>query len=98
MSSKSEWEDFSQMNDFISAKAMIFLSVTLALITQTMAQIVEPSAWLNYQMLAFIMSTNLAAVILAIFCSTLCRTYFCQYSKSIYSRVLSWNCYFSQFL
>ncbi len=67
MSSKNEWEDFSQMNDFISAKAMIFLSVTLALITQTMAQIVDPSAWLNYQMLAFIMSTNLAAVILAIF-------------------------------
>jgi|TARA_B100001996_G_scaffold344444_1_gene300220 hypothetical protein len=66
MSSKNDWEDFSNMNDFISAKAMIFLSITLALFTQTLAQIVTPSAWLNYQMLAFIMSTNLAAVILAI--------------------------------
>ena len=67
MSSKSDWEDFSNMNDFISAKAMILLSISLALVTQTIAQIVNPSAWLNYQMLAFIMSTNLAAVILAIF-------------------------------
>ena len=54
------------MTDFISAKAMVFLACGLALITQTIAQIIEPSAWLNYQMLAFIMSTNLAAVILAI--------------------------------
>ena len=67
MSSKSDWEDFSNMNDFISAKTMIFLSISLALVTQIIAQIVSPSAWLNYQMLAFIMSTNLAAVILAIF-------------------------------
>jgi len=66
MSLKGDWEDFSNMNDFISAKAMIFLSITLALLTQTIAQIITPSAWLNYQMLAFIMSTNLAAVILAI--------------------------------
>ena len=66
MSSKSDWEDFSNMNDFISAKTMIFLSLGLALITQTLAQIITPTAWLNYQMLAFIMSTNLAAVILAI--------------------------------
>ena len=62
MSSKSDWEDFSNMNDFISAKTMIFLSLGLALITQTLAQIITPTAWLNYQMLAFIMSTNLAAV------------------------------------
>jgi len=67
MSSKSDWEEFSNMNDFISAKTMIFLSISLALVTQIIAQIVSPSAWLNYQMLAFIMSTNLAAVILAIF-------------------------------
>ena len=65
MSSKSDWEDFSK-NDFISAKTMVLLSLGLAMITQTMAQIVNPSAWLNYQMLAFILSTNLAAVILAI--------------------------------
>ena len=64
MSSKSDWEDFSK-NDFISAKTMVLLSLGLAMITQSMAQIVNPSAWLNYQMLAFILSTNLAAVILA---------------------------------
>ena len=40
MSSKSDWEDFSNMNDFISAKTMIFLSLGLALITQTLAQII----------------------------------------------------------
>ena len=67
MSSKSDWEEFSNKNDFISAKTMVLLSISLAMITQTLAQIVSPSAWLNYQMLAFIMSTNLAAVILAIF-------------------------------
>jgi len=66
MSSKNDWEDFANLNDFISAKAMVFLALGLALITQTIAQVIAPSAWLNYQMLAFIMSTNLAAVILAI--------------------------------
>ena len=60
MSSKSEWNDFNQ-TDFISAKTMVFLSLGLALLTQTIAQIITPSFWLNYQMLAFIMSTNLAA-------------------------------------
>ena len=65
MSSKSEWNDFNQQ-DFISAKTMVFLSLGLALITQTIAQVITPSFWLNYQMLAFIMSTNLAAVVLAI--------------------------------
>ena len=67
MSSKSDWSQFAAQNDFISARTMILLSISLAMITQTVAQLVDPSAWLNYQMLAFIMSTNLAAVILAIF-------------------------------
>ncbi|HIK68011.1 MAG TPA: hypothetical protein EYF95_08595 [Flavobacteriales bacterium] len=66
MSSKNDWKEFATMTDFISAKAMVFLAIGLALITQTIAQVIAPSAWLNYQMLAFIMSTNLAAVILAI--------------------------------
>lgn len=66
MSSKNDWDEFANTGDFISAKSMVFLAMGLALITQTIAQIIAPSAWLNYQMLAFIMSTNLAAVILAI--------------------------------
>lgn len=65
MSLKGDWEEFSQ-TDFISAKFMVFLSIGLALVAQTIAQVITPSFWLNYQMLAFIMSTNLAAVILAI--------------------------------
>ena len=41
MSSKSEWNDFNQ-TDFISAKTMVFLSLGLALLTQTIAQIITP--------------------------------------------------------
>jgi hypothetical protein len=66
MSSKNDWEDFANLTDLISAKTMLFLALGLALVTQIIAQLIDPSAWLNYQMLAFIMSTNLAAVILAI--------------------------------
>ncbi len=51
MSSKSEWNDFNQ-TDFISAKTMVFLSLGLALLTQTIAQIITPSFWLLLTLLS----------------------------------------------
>ena len=63
---KDDWTELSEL-DFITAKQMIFICLTIALITQTLAQLVNPTPWLNYQMLAFIMATNVAAVLLAIF-------------------------------
>ena len=44
MSSKNDWKEFATMTDFISAKAMVFLAIGLALITQTIAQVIAPSA------------------------------------------------------
>jgi hypothetical protein len=61
-----DWTELSELN-FITAKQMIFICLTIALMTQTLAQLVNPTPWLNYQMLAFIMATNVAAVLLAIF-------------------------------
>ena len=61
-----EWKELSELS-FITAKQMVVICITIAVLCQTLAQLVNPTAWLNYQMLAFIMATNVAAVLLAIF-------------------------------
>lgn len=67
MSSKNKWDQIAgDESDFISARVMVVIIFSLAFAAQTLAQFISPTAWLNYQMLAFIMSTNLGAVILAI--------------------------------
>jgi len=63
---RDDWKELSELS-FITAKQMIFICLTITLITQVIAQLVVPTAWLNYQMLAFIMATNVAAVLLAVF-------------------------------
>ena len=63
---QDDWTELASLN-FITAKLMVVICVSITLITQTIAQLVDPTAWLNYQMLAFIMATNVAAVLLAVF-------------------------------
>ncbi len=66
--SDKEIDSFTEMTnaEFVSAKQMVVICLTITLITQVLAQLLKPTAWLNYQMLAFILATNLGAVILAI--------------------------------
>jgi len=66
--SEKEIDTFTDMTnaEFVSAKQMVFICLSITIITQIIAQLLTPSAWLNYQMLAFILATNLGAVILAI--------------------------------
>ena len=65
MSKENPHEDITNA-EFISWRQMVVICLTITFVTQTLAQLVAPTAWLNYQMLAFIMATNLGAVILAI--------------------------------
>lgn len=64
MSSKNDWESINE-NSFVSVKWMLIIVLTLSFIVQTLAQFLTPSFWLNYQLLAFILATNVGAVILA---------------------------------
>ncbi len=61
------WDGFEDDGKrFVSAKSMIYYIASLTVIVQLLAQFLEPSNWLNYQLLAFIMATNLGAVLLAV--------------------------------
>lgn len=64
MSSKNEWEVMEE-TEFISVRLMLLVVVVLSIVVQTVAQLMSPSFWLNYQLLAFILATNVGAVILA---------------------------------
>ena len=64
MLSKDDWNTI-QNTDFVSVKGMLIIVVLLSLVVQTLAQFFEPSFLLNYNLLAFILATNVGAVILA---------------------------------
>ena len=64
MSSKNNWKEINEY-DLVSVKWMLIIVLTLSVIVQTVAQLLTPSFWLNYQLLAFILATNVGAVILA---------------------------------
>ena len=44
---------------------MLIIVVLLSIVVQSIAQLFNPSFWINYQLLAFILATNVGAVILA---------------------------------
>lgn len=64
MLSKGDWEKIEN-TDFVSVKWMLIIVVTLSVVVQSIAQLFQPSFWINYQLLAFILATNVGAVILA---------------------------------
>lgn len=64
MSSKNDWKEINE-TDLVSVKWMLIIVVGLSIIVQTVAQLLTPSFWLNYQLLAFILATNVGAVVLA---------------------------------
>ncbi len=53
-------------NDFITAKGMIMIALTVEVIVQTFALIIQPTDWWIWQLLGFITATNLGALILGI--------------------------------
>ena len=64
MSPENEWEVMDE-TEFISVRIMLLVVVILSVLVQSVAQLLTPSFWLNYQLLAFILATNVGAVILA---------------------------------
>ena len=61
-------EDITLLSNpkFITAKQMLIVIFTIAVALQSISYFIPPSEWLNWQLLVFITSTNLGAVILAI--------------------------------
>ena len=61
--------DFESMIDleFVSAKQMVIICLSIEIVVQIFALAVQPTAWWTWQLLGFIAATNLGAVVLAIF-------------------------------
>ena len=64
MLSKDEWDEIDK-TELVSVKGMLIIVVLLSVIVQSVAQLFSPSFWINYQLLAFILATNVGAVVLA---------------------------------
>ena len=64
MLSKDDWETIDA-TEFVSLKGMIFIVISLSVTVQTVAQLFVPTFWINYKLLAFILATNVGAVVLA---------------------------------
>ena len=62
--SKDDWETIDA-TEFVSVKGMLIIVVLLSVGVQSVAQLFDPSFWINYQLLAFILATNVGAVVLA---------------------------------
>ncbi len=61
------WEDFvSNSNNFITAKQIALVIFLIALTVQTIGLMIAPSEWLIWNVLTFIVATNLGAVLLAV--------------------------------
>ena len=65
MDEMKEFTDLAEAN-FITAKGMIIIALTVEIIVQTFALIVHPTDWWTWQLLGFITATNLGALILGI--------------------------------
>ena len=65
---ENEMKEFTKLaeNDFITAKGMIMIALTVEIIVQTFALIIQPTDWWIWQLLGFITATNLGALILGI--------------------------------
>ena len=65
--SSEYWESMVDRGDkFVSAKSMVYYIVLIGLIVQSISLMIQPSNWLIWNALAFIVATNLGAVILAV--------------------------------
>jgi len=65
---ENDMKEFTNLaeNDFITAKGMIMIALTVEIIVQTFALIIQPTDWWIWQLLGFITATNLGALILGI--------------------------------
>jgi len=52
--------------DLITAKQMVYVVIFIEIFVQSFALMINPTAWWTWQLLGFIVATNLGAVILAI--------------------------------
>jgi len=65
--SRSYWEHFAQSSStFITANQIASYILIIALIVQSIGALIEPTDWLIWNVLTFIVATNLGAVLLAI--------------------------------
>ena len=60
-----DWERFSDPT-IISARTLILIVGSIALVLQSVALMIQPTEWWTWQLLSFITATNLGAVV---FCS-----------------------------
>ena len=79
------------MGEFVTARQMIGLAVGVWAIIQIIALTLSPTEWRNWQLLGFIASTNLAAVILAILAQrsadSISKTYRTVFTPDFYRAV-----------
>lgn len=65
--SSEYWESMVDRGDnFVSAKSMVYYIVMIGIVVQSISFMIQPSNWLIWNALAFIVATNLGAVILAV--------------------------------
>ena len=65
--SKEYWESFAENSSkFITAKQIIAYITIIGLLVQLIGMQIEPSEWLIWNALTFIIATNLGAVLLAV--------------------------------
>ena len=60
-----DWERFSDPT-IISARTLILIVGSIALVLQSVALMIQPTEWWTWQLLSFITATNLGAVVLAV--------------------------------
>jgi len=66
LTSEDDFTTLTELN-FVTAPKMILICLLIELVVQTFALVVEPTAWWTWQLLGFIVATNLGAVVLAVF-------------------------------
>ena len=72
LTSEDDFTTLTELN-FVTAPKMILICLLIELVVQTFALVVKPTAWWTWQLLGFIVATNLGAVVLRRVCSTFCR-------------------------
>jgi|TARA_R110000824_G_scaffold369747_3_gene559265 hypothetical protein len=65
MMDEIDWERFSDPT-IISARTLILIVGSIALVLQSVALMIQPTEWWTWQLLSFITATNLGAVVLAV--------------------------------
>jgi hypothetical protein len=61
------WDNFTQQTkDIFTWKKIVAIITIIAIFVQLLGMMIEPSNWLIWNLLTFIVATNLGAVVLAI--------------------------------